>query len=69
MVYSENWKILDWDGKKSVPELQMTKLGFDLFGKYKWEEHEVERTGFLYEQNRTKWDAWRKRKEEYENSF
>jgi hypothetical protein len=41
MVYTEIYKILDWDGKKSIPILNMTKKGYVLFDKYKSEQYKM----------------------------
>ena len=69
MVYSEIWKILDCDTKKSVPEINMTKHGLKLYNDYKWEESHMEQVGYKYEHNKDLYDKWRKAKDEYENSF
>lgn len=69
MVFSEINLILDDGEKKPTPEIYMTKKGLELYWKYKGEEHDVERTGYLHEQNKDKYYEWRKQKDEWENSF
>lgn len=68
MGFSEIWKILDWDEKKPVPELNMTKLGLKLFNDYKYEENEVCQTGYKIDQNQSDYDKWRRAKDEFDNS-
>lgn len=65
MGFTELWKILDWDEKKSVPEIQMTKLGLKLFHDYKYEEQCCEAIGRRYEHNKNLYDKYSRAKELY----
>ena len=65
MVYTETFKILDCGVKKYTPEINMTKLGLDLYNKYKMEEHELEVFGSEFEEQRQIYQQWNKEYEIY----
>ena len=65
MVYQETFKIMDEFEKKSVPELKMTKKGYALFDKYRFESHQWAMVKHRLELNKEIHAQWMKDMEEW----
>lgn len=65
MVYTEIYKILDWDGKKSVPISNMTKKGYVLFDKYRTEQFKMEALQNDLINYKDIWDEYKKKLDNY----
>lgn len=66
MGYSEFYFPLDWDKKKSVPIIKMTKKGYLLFDKYKLEQYQMEQLQNELEINKSIYTEYKQKLDEYE---